>query len=153
MKTISFILLCFSVLISDPFAPKAEKPKNPNNDPDIALAITFLESVIVPDKESVGFPVYNDAKIFQTTKAGELGSQLNMVRTFSKESIEKVIEFYRQNIPSDWNYEEFYGTHFLYSGDKDEAMMAQIPSIQITNADNFKVMWSEANVIITIYYK
>ena len=113
MKLITISILLLYLTTSDPFAPKTDKPQNPNNDPDIALANTFLENVAIPDKESVGFPAYTDAKIFQTSKAGELGSPMNMVRTFSEEEVGKVVDFYKQNVPSDWDYKDFYGIHSI----------------------------------------
>jgi hypothetical protein len=153
MKTILILIVLCSMVIFDPFAPKAEKPENPNNDPDITLASNFLDNVIIPEKEDVGFPAYNNAKVFQTSKPGELGSPLHMVRTFSTDPPEKVIEFYQQNKPEDWKYKDFYGTYYFWGGDENSAMMAQSPSIQISGADQFKKMWPEANTIITIYYK
>jgi len=66
MKSLSFLLILLISVLSDPFAIKADKPENPNNDPDITLASNFLDNVNIPEKEDVGFPPYNDAKIFQT---------------------------------------------------------------------------------------
>jgi hypothetical protein len=152
MKTIFIILLSFSVSI-DPFATKADMPQNPDNDPDITLASNFLKNVVIPDKEDVKIVAYKDARIFQTSKPGELGSPLYMVRTYSTDPSEKVIDFYKENIPANWEYKDFYGTHYFWIGDENSAMMAQSPSIQISGAEEFKKMWPEANTIITIYYK
>ena len=152
MKLLSILIILVIPVLSEPFATKADKPDNLNNDPDITLAINFLNNVIIPDKESVGFPPYNDAKIFQTSKPGELGSPLSMVRTFSSDPIEKIIDFYKNNIPETWEYKDFYGTHYFWGGDENRAMMAQSPSIQLSGADDFKKIWPEANTIITIYY-
>jgi hypothetical protein len=153
MKTITVSILLLLWVTSDPFAPKAERPQNPNNNADISLAITFLENVTIPEKESVGFPAYPDARIFQTSKPGELGSPLNMVRTFSEAQVDEVVDFYKQNMPDDWENKDFFGINFFWSGDENQAMMAQIPSIQISNADDFKSIWPNANTIITIYYE
>ena len=152
MKTIFIFLLLFSVS-SNPFATKADKPENPDNDPDITLATNFLNNVVIPNNEDVGIVPYTDVKIFQTSKPGELGSPLYMVRTFSTDPSLKVIDFYKENIPANWEYKDFYGTHYFWIGDENSAMMAQSPSIQISGADEFKKMWPEANTIITIYYK
>jgi hypothetical protein len=152
MKTIFIFLLLFSVS-TDPFATKAEMPKNPDNDPDITLASNFLKNVVIPDKEDVGIVPYKNARIFQTSKPGELGSPLYMIRTYSTDPSEKVIDFYIENIPADWEYKDFYGTLYFWTGDENSAMMAQSPSIQISEADQFKKTWPEANSIITIYYK
>jgi len=148
-----FVLIGLHFIIADPFAPKADKPGNPNNDADITLAITFLDNVIVPDKESVGLPPYGGAKIFQTSKPGELGSDLYMVRTFTEENLEKVVEFYRQQVPDSWDYKEFYGIHYLWTGDEMDAMMAKVPSVQISSGDDFKNIWPEANTVVVIYYE
>jgi len=153
MKSLSFLLILLISVLSDPFAIKADKPENPNNDPDITLASNFLDNVNIPEKEDVGFPPYNDAKIFQTSKPGELGSPLSMVRTFSSDPVEKIIDFYKNNIPATWEYKDFYGTHYFWGGDENMAMMAQSPSIQLSEADDFKKIWPEAKTIITIYYK
>jgi len=153
MKTITISILLLFLVTSDPFAPKADKPQNPNKDADISLAITFLENVTIPEKESVGFPAYPDARIFQTSKPGELGSPLNRVRTFSETQIDKVVDFYKQNVPDDWDNKDFFGIYFFWSGDENQAMMAQIPSIQISKADDFKSIWPNANTVITIYFK
>lgn len=153
MTMIYIFFLSFMLLFIDPFAPKADKPNNTNNDPDIALAISFLDNVKIPDKERVGLPSYHDARVFQTAEAGQMGSPLFMVRTFSEESVDQVLEFYKENIPDDWQYKDFFGIHYLWVGDENQAMMAQAPSIQITDADDFKAVWPQANAIITIYYK
>ena len=76
-----------------------------------------------------------------------------MVRLFSDKSVESVLDFYKTNIPESLSSKEFYGTHYFWTGNEDDAMMAHAPSIQISNAYNFKDIWSEANSIITIYYK
>ena len=149
----SIIILLLLLVSADPFATIAEMPENPDNDPDITLASNFLKNVIVPDKEDVGILPYKDVKIFQTSNPGELGSPLYMVRTYSNDTSEKVIDFYKENIPANWEYKDFYGTHYFWIGDENSAMMAQSPSIQISGADEFKKMWPEANTIITIYYK
>lgn len=153
MKLLVTILLLFWAANSIPFAPKAETPANPNNDPDIALSIQFLDQVIIPDRESVGFDAYEDAKIFQNAKAGELMSPLNMVRTFSEAPLESVIEFYKKQVPSNWVYKENYGLHSLWKGDEMKAMLTQIPIISIQTADDFNIVWSNAKTITVIYYK
>jgi hypothetical protein len=152
MKSVFIFLFLFSVS-TEPFATKAEIPENPDNDPDIALASNFLNNVVIPDKEDVGILPYKDVRIFQTSKPGELGSPLYMIRTYSIDSPEKVIDFYKENIPADWEYKDFYGTYYFWGGDENSAMIAQSPSIQISKADQFKKIWPEANTIITIYYK
>ena len=153
MKLLYILLLSFFAVLLDPFAPKADRPGNPNNDPDIALAISFLDNVKIPDEDRVGFPSYHDAKVFQTAEAGQMGSPIFMVRTISQENVDQVLKFYKEKIPEDWEYKDFFGIHYLYIGDENEAMMAQVPSIQISGADDFKPIWPQANTIITIYYK
>ncbi len=157
MITMNSLLILISIglrlIIADPFAPKADKPDNPTNDADIALAISFLDNVIVPEQESVGFPACDGARIFQTSKPGELGSDLYMVRTFCEDNLEKVVEFYRQQVPENWEYKDFYGAHYLWTGDEMDAMMAKIASIQIASGEDFKNIWPEANTIVVIYYE
>ncbi len=152
MKFLTFFSLLIWLTSTDPFAPKATVPDNPNNDPDIALMIQFISNAVIPDVESVGFPAYVDAKIFQSANPGELGSPLAMIRTYSEAPMQEVIEFYKQKVSSDWSYKEFYGVHTLWKGDETEAMMSQIPIISITDADDFNNIWPNAKTIIAIYY-
>ena len=152
MKLLTTFCLLLWVANSSPFAPKADIPANPNNDPDIALMIQFINTCIVPDRENVGVDAYDDAKIFQTAKAGELMSPLNMVRTYSEAPLENVLEFYKNQVPSDWVYKDIYGIHSLWKGDEMEAMLTQIPVISIQKADDFNNIWPNAKTIIVIYY-
>jgi hypothetical protein len=100
-----------------------ENPQNSNNDAEITLMITFLDNVTVPDVEVVGFPAYRVAKIFQTSESGQLGSSLNMVRTLSGDNTDQVVDFYKENIPSDWDCKKFIGIHYVWKGDEIKAMM------------------------------
>jgi hypothetical protein len=90
----SSLILCSILFAEEPFAPVIEIPENPKNDPDLTLAIAFLNDVQVPDKDAVGVPAYPEAKIFQTTKAQ--AGMLPTVRLLSADKISDVVEFYKK---------------------------------------------------------
>ena len=140
------------IFITEPFAPKADKPLDPGSDPSYQMALILWENSEVPDADEVGIKAISDAKVFQTSKAGEMGSEYPFVRIYSGHSLEEVIDFYKSEVPNDWVYESVYGSHLLYKGDQMKAMMAQIPVIQIAEASDFVAMWPEAKTIVTIYY-
>lgn len=152
MKT--FIVLFAQLLISiqiiaQPFAPKIDPPKNPDNDPEIAFAIQILSGVDVPDKSKVGVAPYPGAKIFQTTIAQS--GMVPTVRLFSKDDVSTVLEFYKKEL-SDWKFKDLYGTNTFFKGDEMKAMMCQEPNVQITSAELFIKTMPSAKTVITIGY-
>ena len=146
-------LVLFLALFVDPFAPKAEKPKDPGSDPGYQMALLLWENIEIPDADKVGIKAISDAKVFQTGKAGEMGSEYPFVRVYSQKSVEEVVDFYKMETPEGWKYELAYGAHLFFQGDQMKALMGQIPVIQVAEADNFVEMWPEAKSIITIYYE
>ena len=58
---LSSVLFCTLLFAEEPFAPVADLPENPKNDPELALAIAILNDVQVPDKDVVGVPAYPGA--------------------------------------------------------------------------------------------
>jgi hypothetical protein len=143
------LIFCSILNAGEPFAPKVEVPKNPNNDNDLTLAIAFLNDVIIPDKEEVGVPAYPEAKIFQTTKAQ--AGMLPTVRLLSEDAIKDVVAFYKEKL-KDWKFKDYYGTQTFFKDDVQKAMFGQEPVIQIESADNFKKTMPSAHAVITIGY-
>jgi hypothetical protein len=152
--TVVFFILSFALstflFATEPFAAKVNIPENPDNDPDLALAIMFLKNIKVPDKEAVGLPAYPEAQIFQTTPAQ--AGMLPTVRLLTDDKIEKVVEFYKKEL-DEWKYKDFYGVFMFFYGDETEAMMGQIPVIQIEDAEKFTNILPSAKTAITIGYE
>ena len=150
--TINFIaiLLLSSSVIAQPYAPKIETPKNPNDDPEIALAIQILQGVSVPDRNEVGISLYPGAKIFQTTIAQ--AGMLTTVRLFSTDDVNTVTQYYKKEL-SDWKFKDLYGANTFFKGDEMKAMMCQEPVIQIVSAEMFSKTMPSAKSAITIGYK
>ena len=150
--TISLLILFINSILfaGGPFAPKADIPSNPNDDPDLALAIIYLENIEVPDQEEVGVPAYPDAKIFQTNRAQE--DMLPSVRLLSLDNLTKVVDFYKTELRG-WKYKDFYGVHMFYNGKEQDAMFGKEPVVQIESADKFKHIIADAKVAITIGFK
>jgi hypothetical protein len=152
MKTfISFFALLFLSIqtIAQPFAPKIDPPKNPNDDPEIAFAIQILQGVSVPDRNEVGISPYPGAKIFQTTIAQS--GFLATVRLFSMDDVSTVTQYYKKEL-SDWKFKDLYGTNTFFKGDEMKAMMLQEPVIQIVSAELFSKTMPSAKTAITIGY-
>jgi hypothetical protein len=146
-----FALLILPVSIfAQPFAAKIDPPKNPTNDPEIALAIQILKGVEVPDTKDVGVSAYPAARIFQTTIAQS--GMLPTVRLLSTDEVSVVKDYYKNEL-SDWELKDLYGVFTFFRGDEMKAMMMQIPVIQIQNADFFKKTMPSAKTVITIGYK
>lgn len=143
------LMLGTTMLAGEPFASKVSTPENPENDPDLALAILFVENVKVPDKEEVGVAAYPEAKIFQTTAAQ--AEMLPSVRLLSGDEIAQVVEFYKKELEG-WKYKDFYGVHMFYTGNEQDAMFGKIPVIQIEDAEKFKNISATAKSAITIMY-
>jgi hypothetical protein len=118
------LILCSILFADEPFAPVVDIPENPKNDPDLMLAIAFLNDVQVPDKDAVGVPAYPEAKIFQTTKAQ--AGMLPTVRLLSADEVSVVVEFYKKEL-TDWKHKDFYGIQYFYNGEEQKAMFGQEP--------------------------
>lgn len=144
------LLINSLILAGEPFAPKADIPGNPNDDPDLALAIIYLENIEVPDQEEVGVPAYPDAKIFQTNRAQ--GDMLPSVRLLSVDDLTKVVDFYKKELKG-WKYKDFYGVHMFYNGKEQDAMFGKQPVVQIESAEKFNHIIADAKAAITIGYK
>jgi len=146
-----FALLLISFSISaQPYAVKMDAPKNPTNDPEITLAIQILESVEILDTKNVGVSAYPNARIFQTTIAQS--GMLPTVRLLSSDEVSVVKEYYKNDL-IDWKSKDLYGIFTFFKGDEMEAMMGQIPVIQIGNANLFSKTMPSAKTVITIGYK
>lgn len=147
----SFIVMLFFSLpiIAQSFAPKIDTPKNPNNDPEIALAIQILQGVTVPDREEVGISPYPGAKIFQTTLAQS--GMVATVRLFSTDDVNTVLEYYKKELV-DWKFKDLYGANTFFKGDEMKAMLAQEPFIQIVGSEMFTKTMPNAKTAITIGY-
>lgn len=143
------LILPFSI-IAQPFAAKMDTPKNPTNDPEITLAIQILKGVEVPDTKDVGVSAYPDARIFQTTIAQS--GMLPTVRLLSTDEVSAVKDYYKNEL-SDWKFKDLYGIFTFFKGDEMEAMMMQIPVIQIESAKLFRKTMPSAKTVITIGYK
>ena len=155
MRRISISVLILNLIFGtilvagEPFASKVSTPENPDNDPDLSLAIMIVENVKVPDNEEVGVAAYPEAKIFQTTVAQ--AGMLPSVRLLSADEISQVVEFYKKELEG-WKYKDFYGVHMFYTGDEQDAMFGKIPVIQIEDAEKFNHIMSTAQSAITIMY-
>ena len=145
----ALLILPFSI-IAQPFAAKMDTPKNPTNDPEITLAIQILESIEIPDAKNIGVSAYPDARIFQTTIAQS--GMLPTVRLLSTDEVSAVKDYYKNEL-SDWKFKDLYGIFTFFKGDEMEAMMMQIPVIQIESAKLFKKTMPSAKTVITIGYK
>lgn len=143
------LILPFSI-IAQPFAAKMDTPKNPTNDPEITLAIQILKGVEVPDTKDVGVSAYPDARIFQTTIAQS--GMLPTVRLLSTDEVSSVKDYYKNEL-RDWKFKDLYGIFTFFKGDEMEAMMMQIPVIQIESAKLFRKTMPSAKTVITIGYK
>lgn len=137
-------------MLTEQFAPKAETPANPNNDPQIAGTIMILQEVKIPDRSEVGFNPYPDSRVIQTTHMAQLG--IPVIRLKSNDEMAKVVEFYKNDL-SGWSYKELYGTHMFWKGSEMQAMMGKIPNVQITTAEDYNKAWPEAQTIIAIFYE
>ena len=149
INTIAVILLLSITVAAQPYAPKIDSPKNPNNDAEIALAIQVLEDVTIPDIKEVGVSPYPGARIFQTTIAQ--AGMLSTVRLLSKDEVSVITDYYKKEM-SDWKSKDLYGTYTFFKGDEMEAMMGQAPAIQIGSADMFSKTMPSAKYVITIGY-
>lgn len=155
-KTILILFVFLTLLVSsliqadEQFAPKADIPKNPKNDPGLNLSIMFLKNVKIPTKKEVGLPAYPNSKIIQTD-AGST-KRLPMVRLLALDEPSKVAAYYKKAL-SDWKYKEFFGTHSFWKGEEEEAMMGKVPNVQIGNADSFNKVMPSAKTAIGIWYQ
>ena len=61
---------------------------------------------------------------------------LPTVRLLSTDEVSTVIKYYKKEL-SDWESKDLYGTFTFFKGDETEAMMGQIPVIQIGSAEMF----------------
>jgi len=149
---IFIFVFCLSTILlaGEPFASKIAIPENPDNDPDLTLAIAFLENVKIPEKETVGVPAYPEAKIFQTTVAQ--AEMLPSVRLLSEDEITSVVEFYKKELEG-WKYKDFYGIHMFFQGEEQDAMFGKVPVVQIEDAAKFKHISAAAKSVITIGYE
>ena len=145
-----FLLGIAPIQADEPFAPRADIPRNHKNDPEINLAIMFLKNVKIPTKQEVGVPAYPGSKIIQTDPGA--ADRLAMVRLLVIDPPEKVLAFYKKAL-TDWKYKDFYGTHSFFKGSENDAMMGKTPAIQIASADLFKKSMPAAKTTIGIWFK
>lgn len=137
MKSL-YIFLLFFPISSDLFARIAGIPENPVNDNDITIASNFFRNMVILNKDDVGIPPCTGVKIFQTSKPAVPGPTLYILRNYSSDPSEKLIDFYKDKIPANWEYKDYYGTCYFWIGDEISSMVVQNPSTSISGANEFK---------------
>ncbi len=150
-KTILIVTILFmtsSAFGFMPFAPGADIPANPGNDPELARAISAIQQAAILEDTEVGLPAYPDAQVVQTDDGQ--GRILPMVRLISPDTIADVVAFYKQQMTG-WEHDDHEGGVLLWQGAKKAALQGETPAIKIEQAQLFKGIPS-AQTEISIWY-
>ncbi len=160
--TIIFLFMLFTGLaMAEPFAPLVNIPDEMLQDghDQYFNAMTARNSKI-PSREEVGFPSYPGSRILfsqmenQTTENGEEVDLPKRIYMGTPDSVEQVVEFYKQNLEG-WRYGEFYSTPTFYKKDGKfnpfEDMMT--PRIVISPEMRPRKIMPASKTVIDIYYE
>lgn len=141
LLSVSMVVGVFSTnLLAEPYADKIKVTSKTS-----AMSKMMIEGANVPDRDSVGIPPYPGAKIFQTRDVGEMSvndetfTALAYVKLLSTDPVEKVVAWYKEQLPS-YGHKDFYGTSWIFwkgDGDfkpMDMKQMMTIENVQIINA-------------------
>lgn len=153
-RQITFLFLIFlyaanPALAFMPFAPKADIPANPSNDPDLARIISSVEKAAILEDYEVGFPPFPDAEVVQTEEGQ--GPTLPMVCLVTPDKVTTVAAFYRQKLP-DWEEVNVQGESLFWKeGTKEDALQGKIVTIRISESDLLQKL-SDTKTEIRIWY-
>ncbi len=131
-----------------PFAPIAEIPASPGNDPLLKQAIKHISAATILENDEVGLPAYPDAQIVQTDTNPDQG--LPSVRLISTDHIEQIVAFYKSHLP-EWKYKNTENSHLFRFEALRAAPVNLSPAINITKAHLFKVIGSTQTEIVIWY--
>ena len=131
-----------------PFAPGADIPANPNNDPDLSQAISYIKKASILEDTEVGLPAYPGAQVVQTEDGH--GKILPMVRLITPDVAADVISYYKRHMTG-WEYGDHEGGSIFWQGEKKAAIQGEIPTIRVGEAQLFQGIPS-AQTEISIWY-
>lgn len=111
MTTLLMSILVSGFALAGPYAEKVA----------ITADTTLMGQMVikgskVPDASVVGIPAYPGALVFQTRELGDMESNgqpyLPYIKLLSADPVEKVVEWYKTNLPAYFYQEvDFYGTY------------------------------------------
>lgn len=147
---------------SQPYAPKAEVPKEVGNDPLLQMEIRSLQAAQVPDWREVLAPAYPGAVVVASEPPrpvrvgrGQVVDTYPVVILLTADAPEQVLDFYRQNLPA-WSQGQFLASDYLWAGEDEFHPLSwygQVtPSVQVMQARTSKLL-PDARTEIHVRYR
>lgn len=119
MITIFLFGVVFSVFAGDPYAPKADVPKNVSQDDPQMMSIMMINAAKVPERSAVEIPPYQGARVFQTKDASEMTMNnkkyktLPYIKLLSIDPPEKIVAWYKEQLKG-YTYEDVFGSSWVF---------------------------------------
>jgi hypothetical protein len=147
---LSFVLFIMAIpaMAFTPFAPTADIPSNPGNDPALARVIESIQKTAFIEKSEEMLPAYPGAQMVKTEDA--TGKALPIICLVSADSVANVAAFYKITL-NGWKSADLDGETLLWQGTEAEAMKGETVTIRISEAQFFKPLPGE-NIEIRLWY-
>lgn len=125
MKKNQFLIVGITTMLwlavghAEPYAPKADAPKNVGQNSPQYMSVMIINAAQVPDKSVVEIPSYPGAKVFQTKNASEMNANNKMYKTLpyikllSTDPPDKIVAWYKNQLKG-YTYEDVFGVAWVF---------------------------------------